>query len=184
MSSHLDASGTPRMVDVGQKPPTQRRAVARGYVLIPRSLEGLEGGEWWSPKGPVFQTAVIAGIQGAKQTSTAIPLCHPIPLTSCQVRLEPLDWQTYLAESRHTGFPLTTTDPDEHQVPTVIRVTCTAATTAPTGVEMEALSGVSAACLTVYDMGKSVTKGIVISALSLLEKTGGKEDWRARGYEG
>ncbi len=154
MSTHVNASGFPRMVDVGDKDSTRRRAVAEGTVIIP-DVESTIGDEWHSPKGPVFQTATIAGIQGAKQTAGLIPLCHPLPLSRCDVDI-----------SRH--------DRDGR---VSIAVTCTVETTAQTGVEMEALTGVSIACLTIYDMGKSVVQGIEISGIRLLHKSGGTHDW-------
>ena len=168
MSSHINESGTPRMVDVGAKSSTIRRATAEGRVYIPVAVDHDDGtsesraSEWWSPKGPVFQTAVIAGIQGAKATSSTIPLCHPLPVTRCDVTVEPADAPA-AANDATAG--------------TEIVVRCTVETDSKTGVEMEALCGVSAACLTVYDMGKSVTHGITIGSIELVEKTGGKRDW-------
>ncbi|MFP4643687.1 MAG: cyclic pyranopterin monophosphate synthase MoaC [Spirochaetales bacterium] len=158
MSSHINESGTPRMVDVGAKSSTLRRATAEGRVYLPVALDkDPTSREWWSPKGPVFQTAIIAGVQGAKATASTIPLCHPLPITRCDVSVEPVEME------RETGSQ--------------ILVRCTVETDAKTGVEMEALCGVSAACLTVYDMGKSVTHGITIGSIELVEKTGGKRDW-------
>jgi cyclic pyranopterin phosphate synthase len=158
MSSHINEAGFPRMVDVGHKSETRRRAVATGTVVLP-GMTGTVGEEWYSPKGPVFQTAVIAGIQGAKSTSALIPLCHPLPLSRCDVAIRQV--------------------PSEGNV--TLRVFCTVETTARTGVEMEALTGVSVACLTIYDMGKSVVLGIEITDIHLLEKTGGKHDWNHPG---
>lgn len=168
------------MVDVGGKAETVRRAVAEGYVTIPVALESMDGvHEWWSPKGPVFQTAIVAGIQGAKATATTIPLCHPLPLSSCTVTVEPA-----APSHEDTGKPATIAGSAERTASTSavaestrLVVRCTVETTARTGVEMEALCGVSAACLTVYDMGKSVTHGIAIGPIELVEKTGGKSDW-------
>lgn len=151
MSSHINTAGFPRMVDVGDKDITRRRAVATGTVIVP-GMDGTVDDEWYSPKGPVFQTATIAGIQGAKQTSSLIPLCHPLPLSRCDVDIR---------QVRSEGT-------------VTVRVVCTVETDARTGVEMEALTGATIACLTIYDMGKSVVRGIEISDIRLLEKTGGK----------
>jgi cyclic pyranopterin monophosphate synthase len=155
MSSHINAAGFPRMVDVGDKKSTRRRAVAEGTVRVP-NLSGRIDDEWYSPKGPVFQTAVIAGIQGAKGTASLIPLCHPLPLSRCDVDIR--------QDHGDAG-------PDGA---VTIRVECTVETTAQTGVEMEALTGVSVACLAIYDMGKSVVRGIEITDIRLLEKSGGR----------
>lgn len=165
MSSHINETGMPHMIDVGVKDPTRRRAVASGIVTVPAGGV-LVGEEWHSPKGPVFQTAIIAGIQGAKATSGLIPLCHPLPITRCGITIQPVNTD----EGKGTE--------NARAVDQTIRleVVCTVETTARTGVEMEALTGVSIACLTVYDMGKSVTHGIVIGPIRLLEKTGGKRD--------
>ncbi len=180
MSSHLNESGTPRMVDVGAKSSTVRRATAEGRVYIPFLLdEHRDTKEWWSPKGPVFQTAVIAGIQGAKATSTTIPLCHPLPITRCDVTVEPAGAGSMGAQDRSARSG---SHPPAGGTEIVVR--CTVETDAKTGVEMEALCGVSAACLTVYDMGKSVTHGIRIGSIELVEKTGGKRDWHRDAPEG
>ena len=181
MSSHVNTRGMPHMVDVGDKPPTRRRAVARGLVRVPApptaGPSGVGGAsvgvgepaadrrEWYAPKGPVFQTAIIAGIQGAKETSRLIPLCHPLPLTHCDIAI---------ARRATDGAPA-----NESAEATTLEVVCTVETTAVTGVEMEALTGASVACLTIYDMLKSLTHGIEIQEIRLLEKRGGKSDWSA-----
>jgi len=150
------------MVDVGEKAVTIRTAHAAAVVMLPAALAALlRDGELASPKGPIFQTAILAGIMGAKRTSDLIPLCHPLPLDHCQVTID--------AGSPAAGGEVEVT------------IHCRARTTARTGVEMEALTGVSVAALALYDMGKAVTQGIVIREIRLLEKTGGKQDFRAEG---
>ena len=144
--THLDDAGAARMVDVGDKSATKREAVAEGFVaMAPETLKlAVEG----SKKGDVFATARIAGIMAAKKTAALIPLCHPLALSKVAVDLMP-----------ETGG---------------VRVTATVATTGPTGVEMEALTAVSVACLTVYDMLKDVEKSMIISDIRLVSKVGGK----------
>jgi len=148
----MDDSGRARMVDVGGKAATERRAVAEAVVrMSPDTAAAVARGD--APKGDVVSTARIAGIQGAKRTAELIPLCHPLPLSFVDVAIE-------------IG--------DDH-----VRVSAEARTTAQTGVEMEALTAASVAALTVYDMVKGIERGVVVESLRLLEKTGGKEDWRA-----
>ena len=148
----MDDSGRARMVDVGGKAATERRAVAEAVVrMSPDTAAAVARGD--APKGDVVSTARIAGIQGAKRTAELIPLCHPLPLSFVDVAIE-------------IG--------DNH-----VRVSAEARTTAQTGVEMEALTAASVAALTVYDMVKGIERGVVVESLRLLEKTGGKEDWRA-----
>ena len=139
------------MVDVGGKESTDRRAVARAAVRVsPDTARAVAQGN--APKGDVIGTARIAGIQAAKRTSELIPLCHPLPLTFVDVWIEVGERELTLeAEAR---------------------------TNAQTGVEMEALTAVSAAALTVYDMVKGIERGVEITGIRLIEKTGGKEDWR------
>ena len=153
--THLDKRGRASMVDVGDKAITSRRAVARGSVRLGAAFEAVRDATL--AKGDVLAIARIAGIQGAKDTSRLIPLCHPLPLSHVAIDLE-LD-----ARSRS------------------LVITCTTRTEARTGVEMEALTGVACAALAVYDTCKSVTKDLVIESIALLEKDGGKSgSWRAR----
>jgi cyclic pyranopterin monophosphate synthase len=146
--THFDEKGAARMVDVSDKPATARRAVARGWVaMAPATLALVEGG---GPKGDVLGVARIAGIMAAKRTAELIPLCHPLALSKVAVDLAP-----DAAASRVT-------------------IEATVATTGPTGVEMEALTAVSVAALTVYDMLKAVDRGMVIGEIRLALKEGGK----------
>ncbi|HJS28112.1 MAG TPA: cyclic pyranopterin monophosphate synthase MoaC [Anaerolineales bacterium] len=147
--SHLDDSGTARMVDVGGKPVTERLAVARGEVWMKaETLEKIQSGQL--KKGDLFGTARLAGVMAAKRTSDLIPLCHPLPLNQILVDVEP-----------DPGLP-------------GIRITALVKTTAPTGVEMEALTAVSVAALTVYDMAKALEKSMRIQNIRLVEKRGGQ----------
>ena len=143
------------MVDVSAKPSTARRAVAEAFIaLSPETLSLVIDGR--SAKGDVLATAELAGVMGGKRTSELIPLCHPLALTDLLVTVTP---------DRAAGG---------------LRVRAEAATTGPTGVEMEALTAVSIACLTVYDMVKAADRGMVIEGVRLLEKSGGASgDWRA-----
>ncbi len=148
--THLDESLQPQMVDVTEKVVTRRSATARALVqLTPEIMGQFDGRELQGKKGPVFHTAILAGIQAAKKTSDLIPLCHPLPLTKCSITIKPRE----NAE---------------------VEVTATTVTDAKTGVEMEALTAASIAALTLYDMCKALSKGIVIREIKLLEKTGGK----------
>jgi cyclic pyranopterin monophosphate synthase len=143
--SHFDKSGKPRMVDVSAKQPTRRTATASAFVELSRKvLAALPA----NPKGDPLETARLAGIQAAKRTAELIPLCHPLALTH-------VDVQAAIARGG-------------------IRITATAATTGPTGVEMEALTGAAVAALTVYDMTKALDKGIVIREVRLESKSGGR----------
>ncbi|MDD2765098.1 MAG: cyclic pyranopterin monophosphate synthase MoaC [Opitutaceae bacterium] len=156
MLSHLDARNRPAMVDVGGKPVTRRTAHAVALVSLPAALAGrLRHGDIATKKGPVFQTAVLAGVLGAKKASDLIPLCHPLPLEDCKIDI------TTAKNGRE------------------IAIHCRVKTHARTGVEMEALTGASVAALALYDMAKSVAHGIVIREVRLLEKTGGKKNYRA-----
>lgn len=145
--THLDEKGQARMVDVGDKAATQRRAVARGKLLLSAQTVALVR-DGKTPKGDVLATARIAGITAAKRTSELIPLAHPLPLT-------------------HVSVDLTVEDDG-------IAIQGTAATTAQTGVEMEALTAVTVAGLTLYDMLKAVERGARLTDIRLVEKTGGK----------
>jgi cyclic pyranopterin monophosphate synthase len=139
------------MVDVGDKEVTDRRAVARAVVrMAPATAAAVARGD--APKGDVVGTARIAGIQAAKRTAELIPLCHPLPLSFVDVRIEVLD--------------------DRVDIRTEAR------TTSRTGVEMEALTAASVAALTVYDMVKGIERGVEIAEVTLLEKSGGRHDWR------
>ena len=145
--SHLDEEGRVAMVDTSAKAQTARRAVASARVLMsPATVEAVRAGR--TPKGDPLEAARIAGIMAAKRTADLIPLCHPLPLTHADVR----------AELRDDG----------------VHLTAEAATTAQTGVEMEALTAAAVAALTVYDMCKAVEKGMRITDVQLEEKTGGK----------
>ena len=156
MFSHLDAQNRPAMVNVGEKPVTKRTAHAVALVSLPSELAALlRDGDIATKKGPIFHTAIIAGVMGAKKTSDLIPLCHPLPLDDCQIEITPA--------------------PERGE----IEIHCRVQTQAKTGVEMEALTGATVAALTFYDMAKAVTHGIVIKAVRLLEKTGGKSDYHA-----
>jgi cyclic pyranopterin monophosphate synthase len=151
--THLDETGAAHMVDVGAKPATERRAVAGGRITMSaNALEAIRSGN--APKGDVLSTARIAGIMAAKRTAELIPLCHPLALTKVSVEFE---WQT-------DG----------------ISVRATAATTGPTGVEMEALTAASVALLTLYDMAKALDRAMILEGIRLLEKSGGRSGgWRA-----
>lgn len=153
--SHLDDSGRARMVDVSQKPVTVRTAVARGeLVCAPETVARVIGGD--TPKGAVISTAELAGIMAAKRTPDLIPLCHPLPLTKVQVRIVP--------DPALPGFA----------------IEAEARATAQTGVEMEALTAVSVAALTLYDMLKAIDKAMQISRIAVVEKRGGQSDgWPA-----
>jgi len=148
-STHFDAKGRARMVDVGAKAATAREAIARGRVeLSARALAAVVGGT--AEKGDVLGVARIAAIQAAKRTSEWIPLCHPLPLDALEIDFAP------------------------ESSPPAIEIEARARTTAKTGVEMEALVAVSAAALTIYDMCKSIDRGMVIGAIRLIRKSGGK----------
>ena len=150
--THLDEAGRARMVDVSGKDATARFARARATVrMSAQAAQAVLAGD--NPKGDVVAVARIAAIQGAKRTSELIPLCHPLPLTHVDVDVEvaPEGLVTLIAEARTTG---------------------------PTGVEMEALTACSIGALTVYDMVKGIEPGVVVERVELLEKTGGKSDFR------
>lgn len=153
--SHIDASGKANMVDVGAKADSERTAIAEGAVVMqPATLATILEGN--ARKGDVIGTARIAGIMAAKRTHELIPLCHPLLLTKVAVDIEP-----------------------DESLPG-LRVRATARVTGKTGVEMEALTAASVACLTIYDMAKAIDKAMVLTGIRLLEKTGGKSGtWRA-----
>lgn len=150
--THLDDRGQARMVDVGRKDDTRRTAVASGRLrMTPATLATVLAGD--APKGGVVEVARIAGIQAAKRTSDLVPLCHPLNLSKVDV--------------------------DVAETDDGLRVRAEVATTGPTGVEMEALTAASVALLTLYDMCKALEKGMMIDAVRLEEKTGGRSgDWR------
>ena len=146
--THLSESDLPKMVDVSEKPLTERRAVAISRIHLGAELSQLLQETGSTQKGPVFQTAVVAGIQAAKKTAELIPMCHPLPLSSVKIHIS-LENEAAIIEA-------------------------IAKTTSATGVEMEALTAASVAALTLYDMCKSVSKSMVIEATYLLEKSGGQ----------
>ena len=153
--SHLNDKGQPHMVDVGNKAITRRTAKAEATVnLTEVVMSQFDGKDIQGKKGPVVHTAILAGIQAAKKTSDLIPLCHPLPLTKCHVQIDTID--------------------DER-----VSVRSEVITDGKTGVEMEALSAVNGAALTLYDMCKAISKGITIENIRLIEKTGGKSDYSA-----
>lgn len=150
--SHIGASGEANMVDVGDKAETRRSATASGFVrMAPATLDLIMKGD--AKKGDVIGTARLAGIMAAKQTASLIPLCHPLMLTKVAVDIVP-----------------------DENLPG-LRLTATARLTGRTGVEMEALTAVSVACLTIYDMAKAADKAMEIGGIRVIEKTGGKSDY-------
>ena len=153
--SHLNADGDAQMVDISAKPVTKRQAVAVGQVRMSmETFTAIEAGN--APKGDVLGTAKLAGIMAAKQTAHLIPLCHPLPLQKIEVQLR--------SDKNLPGY----------------QIEATVITKAETGVEMEALTAVSVAALTLYDMAKALDKGIQIESIRLLSKMGGKSgDYRA-----
>ena len=155
MFTHINDENQPTIVDVSDKAVTKRTAHARTLMRLPENiLEHFHDGDIQSKKGPVFQTAILAGIMAAKKTSELIPLCHPIGLEDCQVHIE--------------------VNEDN-----AIQIDCTTTVTHKTGVEMEALTGASVAALAIYDMCKGMSHDITIEQTQLIEKTGGKQDYRA-----
>jgi cyclic pyranopterin phosphate synthase len=155
--SHVDEAGRIRMVDVTAKPPTMREAVAAGYIRVSRAaLEQVRAGA--VKKGDPLETARLAGIMAAKQTSSLIPLCHPLPISHADVHLTPVD--------------------DGYEIEARVK------TTAPTGVEMEALTAVAVAALTIYDMLKAVDRAMVIGEIRLIQKSGGLSGTWQRGASG
>ena len=152
--SHLNENDQPKMVDVGAKNKTVRRAKAMAEMYLGNALiSRFENDEIRTAKGPVFQTAIIAGIQAVKKTSELIPMCHPLMIDGVEIHVEIKD--------------------QEH-----IAIFCSVNIEGKTGVEMEALTGASVAALTVYDMCKSVSREMRINKVMLLEKTGGKSDFK------
>jgi cyclic pyranopterin phosphate synthase len=152
--THLDADQRPTMVDVGGKVATQRSATAEARVQFPAAVAAaLRDNGLHSPKGPVFDTAIVAGVLGAKRTHELIPFCHPLGIESCRIAID-LEGDTAI-------------------------IRCTVSVHHKTGVEMEALTGASIAALTVYDMCKALSHDIVIGGVRLLAKDGGKSAYGA-----
>jgi cyclic pyranopterin phosphate synthase len=151
--SHVDEQGNPTMVDVGAKTPTQRVAKAMATVVLTQEImDHLQGQDIQTKKGPVFQTAITAGIMAVKKTSELIPLCHPLAIENCKVEISPREIE--------------------------VDIICTVSVSGKTGVEMEALTGASVAALTIYDMCKAFSHDLRIKETKLLEKTGGKNDFK------
>ena len=159
--SHIDTDNRPTMVDVSDKAVTEREACAQAIVKLPAEVlsqiidSGEQGQEIQSKKGPVFATAIIAGVMAAKKTHELIPFCHPLGLNSCKIAIE-LDGNDAVIQ-------------------------CRCKVTHKTGVEMEALTGASVAALAIYDMLKAVSHDIVISETKLLAKSGGKSEYKRNG---
>lgn len=152
--SHVDSDNRPTMVDVSGKTATRREAHARSIVEFPAAVaDRFADGDIRTAKGPVFATAIVAGVMAAKKTHDLIPFCHPLGLENCRITIE-------LDERRRAV------------------VDCVCKVTHRTGVEMEALTGASVAALTIYDMCKALSHDIVIAETRLMSKTGGKEDFR------
>jgi len=151
--THLNAKGVPTMVDVSDKSITTRTAIAQSIVQLPNEIVSLlDDDEISTKKGPVFQTAILAGVMAIKKTSELIPLCHPLPITKSNIDIS-ID--------------------DDRQVV----INCEVKVEGKTGVEMEALTGASVAALTIYDMCKGFSQDIIIKATRLIKKTGGKSDY-------
>ena len=156
MLSHVDPKGRPRMVDVGDKAVTARSAHARARLALPRVIaDTLRASGGKTAKGSVFDTAIVAGVMGAKRTHELIPFCHPLGLEDCSIEIA-------------------LSDDDE------VVIDCRVAVHHKTGVEMEALTGASVAALTVYDMCKGASHDMVLRELRLIEKRGGKHDYEAQ----
>ena len=151
--THIDSSGNPAMVDVSEKKITKRTAKAQARVNVgPEIIALIRGNELITKKGPVFQTAIIAGVMSAKNTSSIIPFCHPLGLEDCQIKIQ-VSGNSIIIDSIAT-------------------------ITAKTGVEMEALTAVTVAALTVYDMCKAISHNIIIEEIKLMAKSGGKKDFK------
>jgi cyclic pyranopterin phosphate synthase len=150
--SHIDKDNKPKMVNVIDKKTTKRRAVAQAKMFLGKEIVTLlNGTEIHTKKGPVFQTAIIAGVQAVKKTSDLIPMCHPLPLDGIDIDIQFLNEES-------------------------INILCTVEMEGKTGVEMEALTGASIAALTVYDMCKAISQKMVIQDIMVVKKTGGKSD--------
>ncbi len=156
MLTHINSENQPEMIDVSAKAITQRKARAQSIVVLNEAIfQHLKEGEINSKKGPVFQTAILAGTMAVKETSKLIPLCHQIPIENCKFTIQ--------ADEKNFR----------------VNIKCSVTATHKTGVEMEALTGASLAALTVYDMCKALSHDIRIESTCLLEKTGGKEDFQS-----
>ena len=152
MLNHIDKKNRPTMVDISSKETTKRSATATAKIIFPEAVKDrFKDGDLQTKKGPVIDTAIIAGTMAVKKTHDLIPFCHPLNINACYISIEPDDHQNFI-------------------------ITCEVDIEHKTGVEMEALTGVSVAALTVYDMCKSLSHEIVISDISLQRKTGGKTD--------
>jgi cyclic pyranopterin phosphate synthase len=150
--SHLNKKGNPKMVNVSDKKITKRTAIAKASMFLGATIiSHFKNEELITKKGPVFQTAIIAGIQGVKKTSELIPMCHPLLINGVDIDIQIVDSEN-------------------------IEVFCEVSIEGRTGVEMEALTGVNITCLTIYDMCKSIHQKMVIKEVKLVEKTGGKSD--------
>jgi len=154
--THINKKNQPKMVDVSSKNITLRKAIARATMFLGEEILSLVAseaseGKLITKKGPVFHTAIVAGIQAVKKTSEIIPMCHPLLINGVDIDIDILDHER-------------------------IEVLCAVSIEGKTGVEMEALTGVSAACLTIYDMCKSISQKMIIQEIKLIEKTGGKSD--------
>ena len=153
--THVDSQGNPTMVDVGEKQATAREATAKSVVVLnDEIMQYLVRDEIQTKKGPVFQTAITAGIMAVKRTSELIPLCHPLPIENCKFNIDVEGVE--------------------------VSITCSVGLKGKTGVEMEALTGASVAALTIYDMCKAFSHDIVIKDTRLYQKTGGKNDFDRR----
>jgi cyclic pyranopterin phosphate synthase len=159
--THLDAGSRPTMVDVGSKPITHRIAQAQALVRLPAAVaRALKRSGHRTKKGPVFDTAIVAGVMAAKRTSELIPFCHPLALEQCQIKI------AFLSAAAGRS---------------VLQIRCRVEVHHKTGVEMEALTGATVAALTIYDMCKSLSHDIRIEGVKLLTKTGGKRSIRRTG---
>lgn len=151
--SHIDNNNNPTMVNVSDKNITKRIAHARGFIEVTSDIiSQLVNGDIQTKKGPVFNTAIIAGTMAVKKTSDLIPFCHPLLIEGCKLEIVPI-----LNENK-------------------IQIDCTVDTTGKTGAEMEAITGVSIAALTIYDMCKAITHQMIIKEIKLIQKSGGKSD--------
>ncbi|MET2986583.1 cyclic pyranopterin monophosphate synthase MoaC [Aureibaculum conchae] len=153
--SHINKKNQPKMVNVGDKSVTKRKAIAKAIMFLGKEIVShFNTNDITTKKGPVFQTAIVAGIQAVKKTSDLIPMCHPLAINGVDINIEITD--------------------DEHA-----QVLCSVEVDGKTGVEMEALTGASVTALTIYDMCKSISQEMIIKEVKLLEKTGGKSDFKS-----